>query len=273
MASAIDPTKPTAGAALTADVRQNFAAAKQEIEALQIAPGIEGPAGPQGIQGIQGPAGPTGAAGAAGATGATGPAGATGVAGATGPAGAQGAPGAGLFLPTVTLASARIAPHLSTSLAQNTLVMTANRGYCVPFVAGSYATIWKMFATITANVAGSAYMSIHSNTNTGGLNRPGTRLTLTGDIAPGTIGEKSMGIGGLNLTPGMIYWLVITCSSGATFRASIPGAISNILGCISGDANNVTHIYTTISGAPAADLSALTYVRSSTNVPLICLGF
>jgi len=35
MASSIDATKPTAGAALTADVRNNFSAAKTEIEALQ----------------------------------------------------------------------------------------------------------------------------------------------------------------------------------------------------------------------------------------------
>src|SRR5262245_40391839 len=35
MTSAIDPTKPTSGAALTADVRANFLAAKNEIEALQ----------------------------------------------------------------------------------------------------------------------------------------------------------------------------------------------------------------------------------------------
>ncbi|PWC74065.1 hypothetical protein [Azospirillum sp. TSH64] len=35
MVSAIDPTKPPAGAASTADVRNNFAAAKSEIEALQ----------------------------------------------------------------------------------------------------------------------------------------------------------------------------------------------------------------------------------------------
>lgn len=37
MASSIDATKPTAGAALTADVRNNFSAAKTEIEALQTA--------------------------------------------------------------------------------------------------------------------------------------------------------------------------------------------------------------------------------------------
>ncbi len=37
MASSIDATKPTAGAALTADVRNNFSAAKSEIEALQAA--------------------------------------------------------------------------------------------------------------------------------------------------------------------------------------------------------------------------------------------
>ena len=35
MASSIDPTKPTTGTALTADVRQNFQDAKDEIEALQ----------------------------------------------------------------------------------------------------------------------------------------------------------------------------------------------------------------------------------------------
>jgi len=37
VASSIDATKPTAGAALTADVRNNFSAAKTEIEALQAA--------------------------------------------------------------------------------------------------------------------------------------------------------------------------------------------------------------------------------------------
>jgi len=37
MASSIDPTKPTSGTALTADVRANFSSAKDEIEALQTA--------------------------------------------------------------------------------------------------------------------------------------------------------------------------------------------------------------------------------------------
>lgn len=40
MASSIDPGKPTAGTALTADVRANFAAARAEIEALQNGTGI-----------------------------------------------------------------------------------------------------------------------------------------------------------------------------------------------------------------------------------------
>lgn len=42
MASLIDPTKPTSPKAYTADVRANFAAAKQEIEALQALVGAGG---------------------------------------------------------------------------------------------------------------------------------------------------------------------------------------------------------------------------------------
>ncbi len=45
MASSIDATKPTAGAALTADVRNNFSAAKTEIEALQAAVASATPTG------------------------------------------------------------------------------------------------------------------------------------------------------------------------------------------------------------------------------------
>lgn len=45
MASSIDATKPTAGAALTADVRNNFSAAKTEIEALQAADATLAPKG------------------------------------------------------------------------------------------------------------------------------------------------------------------------------------------------------------------------------------
>jgi hypothetical protein len=45
MASSIDATKPTAGAALTADVRNNFSAAKSEIEALQAADATLAPKG------------------------------------------------------------------------------------------------------------------------------------------------------------------------------------------------------------------------------------
>lgn len=111
MASAIDPTKPTTGTPTTQSVRDNFAAAKAEIEALQQAiaegggigdqgpPGPQGPAGPAGPTGDtgpEGPAGPTGPAGPAGATGPQGPTGPTGPAGptgATGPQGATGAPG------------------------------------------------------------------------------------------------------------------------------------------------------------------------------------
>lgn len=36
MSSNIDPTKPTSGIAFTADVRANFQAAKNEIEAMQV---------------------------------------------------------------------------------------------------------------------------------------------------------------------------------------------------------------------------------------------
>lgn len=42
MTSAIDVTKPTTGNPTTESVRQNFAAAKDEIEALQAAVGIDG---------------------------------------------------------------------------------------------------------------------------------------------------------------------------------------------------------------------------------------
>lgn len=53
MASAIDVTKPVAGSPTTESVRQNFAAAKSEIELLQQTAGV----GPQGPVGPTGPAG------------------------------------------------------------------------------------------------------------------------------------------------------------------------------------------------------------------------
>lgn len=66
MASAIDATKPVAGNPTTESVRQNFAAAKSEIELLQQTAGVgpQGPIGPTGPSGtltvgtvITGPAG------------------------------------------------------------------------------------------------------------------------------------------------------------------------------------------------------------------------
>src|SRR5262245_4636584 len=53
MASAIDATKPVQGSPTTQSVRDNFAAAKSEIELLQQTAGV-GPTGPQG------PVGPSG---------------------------------------------------------------------------------------------------------------------------------------------------------------------------------------------------------------------
>ena len=107
MTSSINPTKPEQGNALTADMRANFLAAKNEIESLQtglsniqLTPGAQGPAGPIGPTGLTGPAGPAGAAGAAGAkgnngaVGPTGPIGPTGLTGPAGPTGAAGAAGA-----------------------------------------------------------------------------------------------------------------------------------------------------------------------------------
>jgi len=71
MSSAIDASKPAAIAALTADVRSNFLAAKNEITALQDALAAL-PAGPAG------PVGPTGPSGAGAAVGLIGKAGAQG---------------------------------------------------------------------------------------------------------------------------------------------------------------------------------------------------
>lgn len=53
MPSAIDPTKPVQGSPTTESVRDNFAAAKSEIEVLQLTAGV----GPQGPIGNTGPAG------------------------------------------------------------------------------------------------------------------------------------------------------------------------------------------------------------------------
>src|SRR5215471_9316626 len=53
MPSAIDPTKPVTGSPTTESVRENFAAAKSEIETLQLTAGV-GPTGPTG------PTGPSG---------------------------------------------------------------------------------------------------------------------------------------------------------------------------------------------------------------------
>jgi hypothetical protein len=52
VASSIDATKPTAGAALTADVRNNFSAAKSEIEALQAADATLAPKGAVTLSGL-----------------------------------------------------------------------------------------------------------------------------------------------------------------------------------------------------------------------------
>ena len=89
MTSSIDPTVPVAGNPTTASVRENFAAAKAEIQELQARALIHGPAGPQGPTGATGPQGQPGATGLAGPQGpkgATGPAGPQGPTGATGPA-------------------------------------------------------------------------------------------------------------------------------------------------------------------------------------------
>lgn len=61
-----------------------------ELDAIELTPGPEGPAGPAGDPGPAGAAGPAGDPGPAGATGPTGP---TGPAGDPGPAGPQGATG------------------------------------------------------------------------------------------------------------------------------------------------------------------------------------
>src|SRR5215469_12758959 len=53
MPSAIDPSKPVAGNPTTESVRENFAAAKSEIEVLQQTAGV----GPQGPIGPVGPSG------------------------------------------------------------------------------------------------------------------------------------------------------------------------------------------------------------------------
>lgn len=53
MPSAIDPTKPVAGSPTTQSVRDNFAAAKSEIEILQQTAGV----GPEGPEGPRGPSG------------------------------------------------------------------------------------------------------------------------------------------------------------------------------------------------------------------------
>lgn len=73
----IDPTKPVAGTPTTQSVRDNFAAAQAQINALQTAGtvGPQGPAGPTGPTGATGPAGPQGPKGDTGATGAQGPGG------------------------------------------------------------------------------------------------------------------------------------------------------------------------------------------------------
>jgi hypothetical protein len=84
--SQIDANLPSSGNALTADVRNNFRHARDEIEALNAAVNAGGGAGSTGPTGASGPTGPTGG---------------TGGVGATGPTGASGAPGGGAGGPAV----------------------------------------------------------------------------------------------------------------------------------------------------------------------------
>lgn len=59
----IDPTKPSGPVAYTADVRANFQAAQDQIDALEAQAGVPGPPGPQGPPGadstVPGPPGPS----------------------------------------------------------------------------------------------------------------------------------------------------------------------------------------------------------------------
>ncbi len=79
MPSLIDASKPIPATPTTQSVRDNFAAAKAEIEALQTGLAnivlLPGPQGPQGLPGADGAPGAPGADGAQGIQGLTGPAG------------------------------------------------------------------------------------------------------------------------------------------------------------------------------------------------------
>lgn len=175
MASAIDESKPTTGNPTTQSVRDNFAAAKAEIEALQqaiTAGGATGPQGPAGPQGPTGPTGPQGPEGPQGPTGPQGPAGADGQDGAqgptgpTGPQGPAGADGAGVdasiqTLKTKTVSATAGATGAAVSVAHGldatkilfivgTCYVSANSTYSIDGGGGGALTFYVRWNTTNA---------------------------------------------------------------------------------------------------------------------------
>ena len=125
--SQINADLPTAGNANTADVRNNFRHARDEIEALNSAVNGLGSGG-------AGQTGATGPTGATGATGATGPTGGTGGTGGTGAAG--GGDGGG---PPVQIAGS--APT-GAGAANGMLWYNDNTGELFLRVSGTWETIF-----------------------------------------------------------------------------------------------------------------------------------
>ncbi len=172
----------------------------------------------------------------------------------------------------VTLANSRILPMSATGTALTTLALTANRMYCVPFVLSKSLAFVNFVLSVTAFVAGTAYVAVYGNTVASGRSRPGNKLFESSGLnVGGSNGDKvSSGTGG-TLTAGTVYWLVVTCSSAAKVRAVDVGALASILGRTANATTLISHIYATQAAPMPADASGLSYTAGTGVVPAMYL--
>lgn len=178
-------------------------------------------------------------------------------------------------LPVVSI-TRKTAPKIAgdtTGAALTTGALTAARQYFVPMVVQRAVTLSGLRISVATAVAGTASVGLYANTtDASGNDGPGVLLTSATGLDTGTTGDKSGAFPAtFTLLPGVLYWVSLIGSAGATVRVLPIAARGPELGRLVNNANAITHLYVAGSGSTLPSTANATQTNGTGNTPAVYL--
>jgi len=156
----------------------------------------------------------------------------------------------------------------------STAVITTNRLHGIPFFSPRRGgNVQNILIELTGAAVGNIVCGLYATSDSDRDINPSSKLAQGTAVSSGSTGVKTFTIN-YELTPGLIYWVAVNSSGGATVRTVPKTAVMPILGSSASNLSGViTHKYVASSYSSTMPSTFGTPTNGSSDIPAIGITF